>query len=78
VARIAYLLVGDLQTCARVIGSEPAPFGLMPDERVLDLVAASVSEGMFAARTQLGFSRAERRATPRSVDRNSKAVSLLH
>jgi golgin subfamily B member 1 len=78
VARIALLLVGDLDTCARVIGAEPAPFGMMPDERILDLVAASISEGMFAARTQLGFARAERRAAPRTVESHHKAVSLLH
>jgi tetratricopeptide (TPR) repeat protein len=52
-ARAALLLVGDLALAARLAEVEPGEHALSADERVLDLVAASVSESMLAAREQL-------------------------
>jgi tetratricopeptide (TPR) repeat protein len=54
-ARVAQLLVGDLPLSARWVESEPPLFGMLRDERALDLAAASVSEAMFAARAHLGL-----------------------
>jgi tetratricopeptide (TPR) repeat protein len=50
--RVGLLLVGDLTLCARLLEAE-ACASTAPGERVLDLVAASVGEAMFAAREQL-------------------------
>jgi hypothetical protein len=52
--RAALLLVGDLSLCVRLAEAEAEPpGGLALDERVHDLIAASVGEGMFAVREQL-------------------------
>jgi tetratricopeptide (TPR) repeat protein len=52
----AGLVVGsDLETCARLVAGEPASATTFPAmQRLLDLVWASVTEDLFAARKQLG------------------------
>jgi hypothetical protein len=55
-SRTALLLTGDLEPCAGYAESEVSVFGSTREERVLDLVAASVSEEMLAAREHLGLS----------------------
>ena len=54
--RVGYALVGDLETCARLVAADGRPTGTKaPTERLLDLIWSSVSEEMFAVRRHLGL-----------------------
>ena len=54
--RIGFALVGDLETCARLVAADGRPTGTKaPTERLLDLIWSSVTEEMFAARRHLGL-----------------------
>jgi tetratricopeptide (TPR) repeat protein len=54
VSRIAYLAVGDLPRCARMLKHEPAPPTAVPVERrIIDLIRSSVGDAMFAAQRAL-------------------------
>jgi hypothetical protein len=54
--RVGYALVGDLETCARLVAADGRPTGTKaPTERLLELIWASVTEEMFAVRRHLGF-----------------------
>ncbi len=53
--RAGLVVAGDLETCARLVAGEPAVATTFPAmQRLLDLVWASVTEDVFAARKQLG------------------------
>ena len=53
--RAGLVLAGDLETCARLVAGEPASSSTLPAmQRLLDLVWASVTEDIFAAKKQLG------------------------
>jgi hypothetical protein len=54
--RAAFVLLGDLAGCARLIAAEPqTSFTLSSDQRVLDLVWSSVTEDLFTVRKHLGL-----------------------
>jgi golgin subfamily B member 1 len=54
-ARAAYAMVGDLETCARLLASEPQSATALPaTHRLLDLVWSSCTEDVLAARKHLG------------------------
>lgn len=54
--RVGYALVGDLETCARMVAADGRPTGTRaPTERLLDLIWSSVTEEMFAVRRHLGL-----------------------
>jgi hypothetical protein len=54
--RVGYALVGDLETCARLVAADGRPTGTKaPTERLLDLIWSSVTEEMFAVRRHLGL-----------------------
>ena len=54
--RVGYALVGDLETCARLVAADGRPTGTRaPTERLLDLIWSSVTEEMFAVRRHLGL-----------------------
>jgi tetratricopeptide (TPR) repeat protein len=54
--RVGYALVGDLETCARLVAADGRPTGTRaPTERLLDLIWSSVTEEMFTVRRHLGL-----------------------
>ncbi len=54
--RVGYALVGDLETCARLVAADGRPTGCKsPTERLLDLIWSSVTEEMFVVRRHLGL-----------------------
>ncbi|HXU68102.1 MAG TPA: SIR2 family protein [Polyangia bacterium] len=54
--RVGYALVGDLETCARLVAADGRPTGCKsPTERLLDLIWSSVTEEMFLVRRHLGL-----------------------
>lgn len=54
--RVGYALVGDLETCARLVAADGRPTGCKaPVERLVDLIWSSVTEEMFAVRRHLGL-----------------------
>jgi hypothetical protein len=54
--RAGYALVGDLETCARLVAADGRPTGCRaPTERLLDLIWSSVTEEMFLVRRHLGL-----------------------
>ena len=54
--RVGYALVGDLETCARLVAADGRPTGTRaPTERLLDLIWSTVTEEMFAVRRHLGL-----------------------
>jgi tetratricopeptide (TPR) repeat protein len=54
--RVGYALVGDLESCARLVAADGRPNGTRaPTERLLDLIWSTVSEEMFTVRRHLGL-----------------------
>jgi hypothetical protein len=54
--RVGYALVGELETCARLVAGDGRPTGTRaPTERLLDLIWSTVTEEMFAVRRHLGL-----------------------
>ena len=54
--RVGYALVGDLESCARLVAADGRPTGTRaPTERLLDLIWSSVTEEMFQVRRYLGL-----------------------
>jgi golgin subfamily B member 1 len=54
--RAAFVLLGDLATCGRLIAAEPAtPMTVPADQRVADLVWSTVTDDLFAVRKHLGL-----------------------
>jgi tetratricopeptide (TPR) repeat protein len=55
-ARAGYVLAGDLESCARLVASEPPAATALPAmQRLLDLVWSSVTEDLFTVRKHLGL-----------------------
>jgi hypothetical protein len=55
-SRAALVLGNDLETCARLLASEPPSQTALPaTQRLLDLIWSSVTEELFAARKHLGL-----------------------
>jgi hypothetical protein len=54
--RVALALIGDLPTCARLLATEPGPQTAARAQRVLELLAASISDELILTREHLGTS----------------------